>query len=161
MIYLLVPLSTFPPDLPNSVKSLEPADLEDPYRVGFYTDMTRGEVISFYKDHFSKSSLGISMPFIRLNYPPEEAQDKIRDQTHSTFLEEIVHPLRDSLYINGNEPDPEKSPLYYEKRQFRQKVIIKYIGSSLIVRTILGLISMVLAYVLYIEWKSIFKWKKN
>ena len=161
VIYLLIPLSTLPPDLPNSVKSLEPADLEDPYRVGFYTDMTRDEVINYYRGKFALSSLGISMPFVRLNYPPEEAQDKIRDQTHSTFLEEIVHPFRDSLYINGYEPDPEKSPLFYDGLQWRQKIIIKYVDSSLIVRETLGLTSLALAYVLFIEWKSVLKWKKN
>src|SRR3990167_6286163 len=93
ILYLVLPLTKFPDPLPNSIKSQEPADLEEPNRVGFYTNLTREEVINFYKSHFFKNTLNIGLPFIRLNYPPEEAQEKIRDQTHSTFLEEIIHPF--------------------------------------------------------------------
>jgi len=80
--------------------------------------------------------LGIPLPTFRLNYPPEEAQTIIRDQTRSTFLQEIVHPMRESVYINGFEPADPKDAVIIKGRHFRQKIIVRFVPSSFPVRLI-------------------------
>lgn len=143
-----------PEPLPNSIKSNEPADLEEPTRVGFYTDMSREEVINYYKGQFEKSPfLSITPPMSRLNYPPEEAKVLIRDQTQSTFLEELVYPTRESLFINGYRPRDDKTPLIVDGRKWGQKIIIKYVSSSVVVRFVIGLFTMIFVYIVLFEWK--------
>ena len=87
LVYLSFPNLNFPAPLPGAYQSGEPADVETPFRRGYYTDMTRAEVMSWYEKQFKWG--------IVLNYPPENAQTVIRDQTKSTFLQEIVHPMRE------------------------------------------------------------------
>ena len=91
------------------------------------------------------------MPTLLLNYPPENAQTVIRDQTGSTYLQEYSHPFRESLYINGNETPPENLvPQYYvDGKPWDQKIIIKYVPSNLIVRELIFLISMALLALIY------------
>jgi len=70
----------------------------------YFTDKSRQEVLKFYTEYFLKSSfLGIPFLTFRLNHPPEYAKQIIRDTTQSYYFEEIVHPLRESLFINGFE----------------------------------------------------------
>ena len=57
----------------------------------------------------------------RLNYPPEDAQTLIRDQTQATFLEEIVHPMRESLFIAGNETGSSRGFLQLTVRHLNKK----------------------------------------
>lgn len=147
IVYLSFPNFDFPAPLPGSYQSGEPADVETPLRRGYYTDMTRQEVITWYKNQFKWGE--------ELNYPPENAQTIIRDQTKSTFLEEIVHPFRESIYINGFEP---KDPQYVQianGRQWRQKVIVRYVPSSLYVRLFAGMITLGLIYLLYRQFRKI------
>lgn len=126
------------PDFPNPplgfTQSFEPADVETPLRRGYYTNLSRDEVINYYKQEFNK---GFSIYTPRFNYPPEEAQTIIRDQTKSTFLEEIVHPLRESLYINGFEPKSEEYAININGVRWNQKVIVRYVPSNLYVRLII------------------------
>jgi hypothetical protein len=156
LCYLALPAPSMPAPLPDSVKSDEPADLESPFRVGFYTDLTREEVISYYKSQFSYSPLlGIEFPSFRLNYPPEEAQTLIRDQTASTFLEELAHPGRESLYINGYEPKVDQNPVVAVGRPWKQKVIIRYVRSVSFVRLAVGVLALMVLYMLIIEGKHL------
>ncbi|MDZ4228540.1 MAG: hypothetical protein U1E54_04820, partial [Candidatus Levybacteria bacterium] len=105
-IYLLMPSPNEPPPLPNSIKSTEPGDtVEIPGLFAYYTNMSRSDVLSFYQNNFTHSRL-FNFPLItyRLNHPPEDTWTVIRDTVHSSYLEELVHPLRESWYINGYEP---------------------------------------------------------
>jgi hypothetical protein len=90
-----------------------------------------------------------------LNYPPEEAQTIIRDQTRSTFLEELVHPFRESIYINGFEPKTEKDTINIEGRTWRQKIIIRYVPSLTIIRVIVVGLTFVLVLWLVKEYNHI------
>ncbi|MEK7188852.1 MAG: hypothetical protein AAB685_03305 [Patescibacteria group bacterium] len=110
------------------------ADTETPYRRAYFTNFSREEVISHYQREFSKISFGIQLPALRLNYPPEDSQTLIRDQTRSTFLEEIVHPLRESLFINGFKPKFAKDEIWYKGVHYEQKITVKYVPSSLYIR---------------------------
>ena len=139
--YLAQPSPGFPAQLPGSYQSGEPADVETTLRRGYYTDMTRSEVLDWYKQQFKWGE--------ELNYPPEEAQTIIRDQTKSTFLEEIVHPFRESIYVNGFEPTDPQYALIVNGRQYRQKVIVRYVPSSFPARIILGFATLGLIYILY------------
>ncbi len=88
IFYLLLPTPSFPEPPPDALQSDEPADLEDPLRRGYFTDLSRQEVLEHYQKEFNKSPLGnFSLPTHKLNYPPEEAQTRIRDKTRSTMLE--------------------------------------------------------------------------
>lgn len=142
-IYLILPPPNFPDPLPDALQSKEPADLETPLRRGYFTNATREEVMEHYIVQFRG---------YRLNYPPEESGTIIRDQTHSTFLEEIVHPFRESIYISGYEPKDTNKGLNVEGSSWRQKVIVKYVPSSLIIRIIVGLLIIISLPLVYKEW---------
>jgi hypothetical protein len=128
--YLLLPTPDFPLPPTGFKQSVEPADTETPLRHGYYTDMTRSEVLDYYQNQFWG---------YRLNYPPEDAQTIIRDQTKSTFLQEIVHPFRESLFINGFEPNEPQYKILVGGRVWRQKIIVRYVPSNLWVRLAVAL----------------------
>lgn len=125
IFYVSFPSPKFPEPMSDFFQSNEPADTETPLRRGYYTNATRQEVMKHYLSEFKG---------YRLNYPPEEAQTIIRDQTKSTFLEEIVHPLRESVYINGFEPTDPQYAIVIKGTPWRQKIIVKYVPSNLFVR---------------------------
>ncbi len=100
--------------LPNAEKSTLSGDtVEVPNIVGFFSNNYRDFVVDFYVENYQQEALFPFSP-IRLNYPPEFAFTAIKDQTHSTFLEEVTYPLRDSLFINGLEPFYEDGKPKYE-----------------------------------------------
>ncbi|MGB6838854.1 MAG: hypothetical protein WBE27_01050, partial [Microgenomates group bacterium] len=94
----------------------------------------------------------IPLPTFRLNYPPEEAQTVIRDQTRSTFLEEIVHPFRESLFVNGFEPKDPKDVVFIENKVWRQKITIRLVPSKGIVRLVVATFALLLIGVVSKEW---------
>lgn len=148
LFYVLLPNPGFPEPPANSLQSNEPADVETSLRRGYYTNLSREEVLKYYQGQLKKSAfLNISLPTYRLNYPPEEAQVIIRDQTKSTFLEEIVHPLRESFYINGYEPKEPQNIIEVDGKIWRQKIIVRYIPSNTLARLSVILISMVLTWI--------------
>lgn len=111
--------------------------------------------MSWYKVQLDQSAfMNILLPTYRLNYPPEEAQTIIRDQTRSTFLEEIVHPFRESIYINGFEPKDPKDAVIIEGRHFRQKIIVRFVPSPPIVRVAVFAGIIFFVNVLYREWRK-------
>ena len=149
LLYLSLPSPEFPKPLNEAYQSREPADIETPLRRGYYTDYGRNEVLVHYQDQFRKSTfLGLPLPTYRLNYPPEEAQTIIRDQARSTFLEEIVHPFRESIFVNGFEPKLPQDAIRIEGKDWRQKIIVRYVPSSLAVRLLLGLSTLYFMYFL-------------
>ncbi|MCS7091823.1 MAG: hypothetical protein NZM26_00515, partial [Patescibacteria group bacterium] len=140
VFYALLSIPSFPPPARDFLQSEEPADVETPLRKAYFTNLTRAEVIEHYNQVYKNKFFGFSFPNVRLNYPPEEAQTIIRDQTRSTFLEELVHPLRSSLYINGFEPKEEKDKIIVNGQDWRQKVTVRYVPSPAPARVIVALI---------------------
>ena len=119
-----------------------------------------------YKNQFEKPVIfGMPLFSYRLNYPPEEAQTIIRDQTRSTFLEEIVHPFRESVYINGFKPTLKKDAIFIEGKDWYQKITVRFIPSNSLARVIVVILALVLTGIVAKEWaisiKSFLKKKKK
>ncbi|KKU92629.1 hypothetical protein A3H89_02525 [Candidatus Amesbacteria bacterium RIFCSPLOWO2_02_FULL_48_11] len=133
--YLLLPSPVFPPFPPGSLTSTEPADTESIYRQAFFTDLDRIELISYFTSQFSSP-----VTPLRLNYPPEEAYSLIRDQTRSSWMEELVHPWRDSLLINGFYPTLPTEQINRNGVHYQGKITIRRLPSHALTRlTVLAL----------------------
>lgn len=134
-LYLILPSPAELPSLPDSLKSTEPGDTTQiPGVSAYYTDLPRKAVVDFYTKAFSRS-IGY-----RLNHPPERIREVLRDTQQSTYVEEIVHPLRESLFINGFEweNDPFTGPSGRIKnattingKTYKCKVTLFYQGSKI------------------------------
>lgn len=164
VFYLALPGYSFPKPPPDSIQSNEPADLESPSRRGYFTNYSRDEVLSWYEKQFDRSSfLNIKIPTLLFNYPPENAQEIIRDQTGSTYLQEFVHPFRESIYINGNETpkDIDRDLYYVDGKSWYQKIIVKNVPSNIFVREALFLISMASAALLFKKFTELFSKRRN
>jgi hypothetical protein len=133
LVYLINPTPTFP-DLANSTKSDDPNDTFGIENMSsFYTNMTRTEVINFYKAYYSG-------PFrIIINHPPEKAKEIIHDPTQSYYFEEFYLPFKESLYINGYEWEndvftkAEKrvgNKLIHKGKEYKSKITIRTIPTS-------------------------------
>lgn len=147
-VYVYPASPDFPKPPEGSVQSDEPADVESPLRRGYYTNLSRAEVLAHYKKEFNQGFYYTP----RLNYPPEEAPALIRDQTKSTFLEEITHPLRESIYINGFEPKEEQYAQFFEGIRYKQKIIVRYVPSNNRVRLAVVAGSTLFGYLLFLEY---------
>lgn len=161
-----MPNPTFPEPPSDALQSNESADTETPLRKAYFTNYTREEVMIHYKNEFEKPMFfGIFLPSYRLNYPPEEAQTIIRDQTRSTFLEEIVHPFRESVYINGFKPSLQKDAIFIEGKDWYQKITVRFVPSNSLIRITVVVLALVLVVVVGKEWeivaKGILKRKKK
>lgn len=159
--YLVLPNPAFPKPPPDSLQSQEPADTETPLRRAYFTNYTRQQVLDWYEAQWNDSGfLNLPLPTYLLNYPPEDAQTIIRDQTRSTFLQEVVHPFRESLYINGFEPDPKsKDAINIGGRDWRQKIIIHYVPSSTLIRLVVFAGTVVSVYFLFLMWKKVLNFR--
>ena len=149
LAYLSLPNPEFPSPPNDALQSDEPADTETPLRRAYFTNLTREEIMEHYKNEFQGG--------YRLNYPPEEARTIIRDQTRSTFLEEIVHPFRESIFINGFEPKDPKDAIEIKGRSWRQKIIVRYVPSSIWVRLVLGISTIFAMVVIFREYLAFFR----
>ena len=142
LVYLLLPgassIDDFPPP-PDSQKSTLAGDTwQEPTLKAYYSDNFRDFVVPFYKNSYEGKSI-IFFPAMKLNYPPEFAFTAIKDQTKSTYLEEVTYPFRDSLFINGFEPFlSDGTPRYdgatkmgNDGQQYLTKVVIRYYPSSI------------------------------
>lgn len=139
LVYVFLPNINFPNVPDNFIKSYEPADVEDGGRQGFYTNFDRSEVIKYFSQNFGLSFFNLFKikPFLLLNYPPEDSQLLIRDQTRSTYLQELVFPFRESLFINGFVPKEDKDSIVVGGERFSQKTIIKLNQSNLSIRILI------------------------
>lgn len=125
--------------------------------MAFFSNNYRDFVVSYYADDF-QSRTRFFFPPMRLNYPPEFAFTAIKDQTMSTYLEELVYPLRNSLFVNGWEPlEKNGMPRYkgashfgVEGVEYDTKVTLHYYPSSVIFRLIVWLGINVSVYFLLI-----------
>ncbi len=142
LFYVALPNFEFPKPPPGSVQSDEPADTETPLRRAYFTDYTRAQVLEWYENQFRRSSFAsIPLPTYLLNYPPEESQTIIRDQTRSTFLQEIVHPFRETVFVNGFEPalNDDKNRIVINGTHWRQKIIIRFVPTNTVLRFVITL----------------------
>lgn len=150
LFYVLLPNPEFPKPPPDAVQSMEPADTETSLRRAYFTNLNRQEVIEHYKKEFNK---GFNIYTPRLNYPPEESATIIRDQTRSTYLEELVHPLRESIFINGFEPKSEKDTIIINEVNWNQKIIVRFVPSSPWIRPIVLALTIASLLLLVREYK--------
>ena len=154
--YIIYQTPNIPDALDDSIRSYEPADVESDLRRGYYTNYGRSETLFHYQKKFILfKKLPNSIFNFRLNYPPEESQWLIRDQTRSTFLEEIVHPMRESIYISGFEPQKDKDKIIIDGVSWRQKVIIRYVQSTIIARIAIALSVLSLIPIIVKYWLNI------
>jgi hypothetical protein len=153
LIYLLLPNTSFPIKLEDSLQSDEPADTETKLRRAYFTNNDRSGVLKHYQEEFRIHFI----PNYRLNYPPEEAQVFIRDQTRSTYLEEIVYPFRESLFVNGFEPKTEKDTIIINNLHWEQKVIVRHIPSNRFARVVIGVLIAVLGWYILLQWIEVVK----
>lgn len=154
LYYLSLPAVGFPPPPPDSLQSQEPADTESPLRRAYFTDLSREEVTTYYRQNFKLNFFSAIIPNYRLNYPPEEAQTIIREQTRSTFLEEIVYPFRESLFVNGFKPSQEKDIIFISGRKWEQKIIVRYVPSLLWMRILVGIFILISMALIFVGWKN-------
>lgn len=123
LVYISLPIPQLPPPPPGSRVSQEPADTESSYRQAYFTNLSRQEVMDYYQHTFPQS--------LRLNHPPEEAVEFIRDQTKSSWLEELVYPLKTNLYINGFYPTKPTEQINLEGIHYAAKITWHVIPSTL------------------------------
>lgn len=148
--YLLLPSPDFPTPPPGSLQSQEPADTESVYRRSYFTNLTRQEVMDYYSSLF-RVSPGVPVPLIQihLNRPPEEAATLIRDQTRSSWLEELVHPGREYLYINGFYPTKPTEQININNVHYENKLTLRMVPSHPVTRlTVLGLAAVCVFYLI-------------
>ena len=167
LAYMLVPgpdsITDFPA-LPDSIKStLEGDTIQVPNVSAYFSNNYRDFVIPYYYESYKDNP---SVPFgpLRLNYPPEFAFTAIKDQTQSTYLEEFVYPLKDSLFINGLEPvEKDGSPRYVGGGRFEidgrfidTKVTLRFYPSTVPVKIAVWFGINLSAIALFIMSKRIF-----
>lgn len=128
--------------LSNSKKStLEGDTIQVPNISAYFSNNYRNFTIPFYSEDYKNLT---KFPFkpLKLNYPPEFAFTAIKDQTKSTYLEELTYPFRDSLFVNGLEPFDKDGNLRYpggaffkqDGELFETKVTLRFHPSPLWVR---------------------------
>lgn len=164
VVYLCLPTPLLP-DLRDSGRSDEEGDTwQHPDQKGFYSNLTRSEVMF---DIGSKSHLvfmGTTLPTYRLNYPPEEAFPLVRDQLNSNYLEEIVYPLRNSTFINGWEPkkDPKNANLLPDEISeislhgvaYDAKITLRPVNSPFWARLLIWTLIFPATYFVYLSFKN-------
>ncbi len=121
IIYLIQPSPDLP-SLADSTRSDEPGDtIQHPDQAAYYTDRdNREKILGELQKKFGLPRF--SPVNYRLNYRPEEVGTLVRDQLRSYYLEEVVHPLRESLYINVL--DPAKTPLIDDDKREQAKMYL-------------------------------------
>lgn len=150
LLYMLWPQPASIEDfqaLPNSEKSTLSGDTwQIPNISGFFSNNYRDFAVSFYSKTFQGSS-HFFFPPIRINYPPEFAYTAVKQYTESTYLEELVYPLKDSLYVNGFEPFyQDGKPKFWGSTKFAPtgkpwytKVTVRFYPSSIWIRFLIWL----------------------
>lgn len=141
LIYLSFPQPEVPVVI-DGLRSQEPGDsYQNLDQSAYFTQKERQQVLSEIQSAYTLNFQGVNFPSFRLNYRPEEAQTLVREQIQTYYLEEIIHPLRESIFVNGWEP--QNSPIYAhipeEKKPriqingqfYHSKVILKPVFSSL------------------------------
>lgn len=160
LFYLFSPQPNLP-ILDHSVLSNEEGDTwQNPDQRGYYTNLTRSEVLTNIQGKFNISLMGKVLPSYRLNYRPEEAHQIVRDQLKSNYLEEIIYPLHSSIFVNGWEPKlaprREKSDLADDNLAiygvpYDAKITLKPTYSSPLARVLIWTSIFPLSYLVYLS----------
>lgn len=166
-IYLSLPTPKTP-DLDTAIRSDEEGDTwQNPDQKGFYSNILRKEVMTEMRNKFSISLFGIRIPSYTLNYRPEDTREFVREQIPSYYLEEIVYPFRDSLFVNGWEPT--NSPIYrnlpaesvpmiiYKDKIYLSKVTLKPVTSPVWARILVWFLVFPATYITFISLKRSFR----
>jgi len=170
-VYLTLP-TPMTPDLSNAERSNEPGDTwQHPDQKGFYTNSDRQTALSEMQSKYSLVLFGYKIPSYRLNYRPEESFEMVRDQMKTTYLEEIVYPMRNSLFVNGYEPEnaPEfaklpkdKIPqLFFAEKPYFSKVTLKPNNSSWVARLFVWTLIFPSIYLIYLSFKKTLRHAKT
>lgn len=172
LIYLLLPSPPIPA-LPDSFKSDEPGDTGQIPNVvaAYYTNASREEVMRFYTDHFENSPYyNVPLIMYKFNHPPEYSKEVIVDTMESSFFEELVHPLREALFINGyyietidKERGKIQSYVVRDGIKYKNKITLYYTGSSKAGRGLIFSLIVLTIYVVLQVTISIIKspWRSN
>lgn len=166
-VYLVLPSPKDFPALPGSIKSIEPGDTVQIENVSaYYTDMSRKEVVDYYLNYFSHSPfLNIPLITYKLNHPPERIREVLRDTQQSTFVEELVHPFWNSVFINGFEwdndpftPEPRriKNILVVNGKTYQFKITLFYQESKIWARLPVFYATILCIYLLMRGYKELF-----
>lgn len=139
--------------LPSSDRSqLEGDTVQIPNVTAYFSDNFREFVVPFYQKNYQEKS-HLPFPPFKLNHPPEYSWTAIKKHTDSTYIEELIYPLKGSLYVNGFEPFYDNGqPKYWGAARFEvnghnwfTKTTLRYYPSKLITRVLvwLGIISSI------------------
>ncbi len=165
LIYVAWPgptsIDDFPP-LPSSTKSNLPGDTtQNPNIAAYYSQFDRNYITKYYRSIFEQMPISfLPLPVIRINHRVEEAYGFVRDQQESTFLEEFIHPMRESVFVNGYEPAIEnqmngvpsgfiEDHISIYGNFYASKATLRYYPSSWIWRVLIYLVMWVLMGMLY------------
>jgi len=164
LAYLSLPQPSVPV-LSDATRSQEPGDtIQNPDQSAYFTQQERQQVLSQIQSDYALSFRGLTLPSFRLNYRPEEAQTLVREQIDTYYLEEIVHPFRESLFVNGWEP--QNSPIYADYPEdkkpriqiddifYRSKVTLKPLFSPLWARLLVWTLIFPSVYLVYLSLKK-------
>lgn len=165
VVYLSAP-SPITPNLSNDLQSDEPGDTwQNPGQKAFFTDLNRSMVLVDLQNKFSVKLGSFRFPSYRLNYRPENVGTLVRDQLRSYYLEEIVYPLRESLFISGWEPknspiykgyfDKDKPKIVINGREYLSKVTIRPVRSQPISRILVWTLCFPASFLVYLSFKSL------
>lgn len=167
LIYMLWPtpdkISDFKP-LPNSAKSKLAGDtFQIPNVSAYFSNNYRDFVVKFYQQNF-KELAKLPIPSYRLNYPPEYSFVAIKKHTDTTYIEELVYPLKGSLFVNGYEPfNPDRTPKFWGASMFDiegvnwdTKTTLRLYPSSVFARLIVWLGITVSILLLYRLFRKVF-----
>ncbi len=160
LIYMLWPgpgkISDFKP-IPSSDKSKLEGDTVQISNVSaYFSDNFREVVVPFYLSNYWQNTR-LPFPPVRINHPPEYSWNVIKKHTDSTYLEELIYPLRDSLYVNGYEPFySDGNPKFWGSIKFEfpgvsffTKTTLRFYPSPLLVRFLVWLGITISIYWLY------------
>lgn len=151
------------PSLDQAVRSNEPGDtVQHPDQTAYYTNRdNRQEILDELQKKFNLGNL--DQLSYRLNYRPEEVGGLVRDQLRSYYLEEVIHPLRESLFINVWEPtkspfvipkDQASQRMYFLKIYYPVKVTLKPVYSPLWARLLIWSLIFPSSYAVYLSLKK-------
>lgn len=154
------------PSLDQAIRSDEPGDtVQHLDQTAYYTNRdSRPDILRELQKKFGLSTL--SKISYRLNYRPEEVGELVRDQLRSYYLEEVVHPLRESLFINVWEPakspfvipkDQASQRMYFKKVYYPVKVTLRPIYSPFWGRTLVWTLIFPLTCAVYLSLKKSFQ----
>ncbi len=160
--YLIQPEPTLPA-LADAARSDEPGDtVQHPDQSAYYTHRdNRPEILGELQKKFNLPIFGWLS--YRLNYRPEEVGETVRDQLRSYYLEEVIHPLRESLFINVLDPDKtpmiddekrEQAKMYFKGVYYPIKVTLKPIYSGVLGRLLVWTTIFPAGFAVYLSLKN-------